>query len=127
MKLFLKAVDVLLRRGEKILIYPEQGMWWNYRKPRPLTNGAFKFAVESNAPVLPFFITMKDSDIIGGDGFPIQEYTVHIFEPIYPDPEKSNKKNVEEMKAKNFEVWKKCYEETYGIPLEYTTEKGSSN
>ena len=122
MKLFLKAVDVLLRRGEKILIYPEQGMWWNYRKPRPLTNGGFKFAVESGAPVLPFFITMNDSEIIGGDGFPIQKYTVHIFEPIYPDPSKTNRQNVEEMKAKNFEVWKKCYEETYGIPLTYTTE-----
>ena len=121
MKLFMKAMDVLLKRGEKVLVYAEQGMWWNYRKPRPLTNGAFKFAVTSNVPVLPMFITMNDSDIIGGDGFPIQEYTLHILEPIYPDPNKSDRENIEWMKNKNYEMWKNVYETTYGIPLTYTT------
>ena len=33
--------------GEKVLVYPEQSMWWNYRKPRPLKSGAFKFAISS--------------------------------------------------------------------------------
>ncbi|MCR5387508.1 MAG: 1-acyl-sn-glycerol-3-phosphate acyltransferase [Treponema sp.] len=119
MKLFIKSMDILLRRGEKVLVYAEQGMWWNYRKPRPLTTGAFKFAVTSNVPVLPFFITMSDSDIIGGDGFPVQEYTVHILEPIYPDPKLSEKENIEMMRGKNYQMWKDVYEKTYGIPLEY--------
>ncbi len=119
MKLFIKSMDVLLRRGEKVLVYAEQGMWWNYRKPRPLTPGAFKFAVTSNVPVLPFFITMSDSDIIGGDGFHVQEYTVHILEPIYPDPKLSEKENIEMMREKNYQMWKDVYEKTYGIPLEY--------
>ena len=119
MKLFMKAMDVLLKRGEKVLVYAEQGMWWNYRKPRPLTSGAFKFAVTSNVPVLPMFITMSDSDIIGGDGFPIQEYTLHILEPIYPDPQKTDKENIQWMKDKNYEMWKNVYETTYGIPLTY--------
>lgn len=122
MKLFNQAMDVLLKRGEKVLIYAEQGMWWNYRKPRPLTPGAFKFAVTSNVPVLPMFITMSDSDIIGGDGFPIQEYTLHILEPIYPDPEKSLKENMKWMSEKNYNMWKDVYEKTYGIPLTYLTE-----
>ena len=119
MKLFIKSMDILLRRGEKVLVYAEQGMWWNYRKPRPLTPGAFRFAVTSNVPVLPFFITMSDSDIIGGDGFPVQEYTVHILEPIYPDPKLSEKENIEMMREKNYQMWKDVYEKTYGIPLEY--------
>ena len=119
MKLFIKSMDILLRRGEKVLVYAEQGMWWNYRKPRPLTSGAFKFAVDSNVPVLPFFITMSDSDIIGGDGFPVQEYSIHILEPIYPDPKLSEKENIEMMREKNYQMWKDVYEKTYGIPLEY--------
>jgi len=119
MKLFIESMDILLRRGEKVLVYAEQGMWWNYRKPRPLTAGAFKFAVTSNVPVLPFFITMNDSDITGADGFPVQEYTVHILEAIYPDPKLSEKENIEMMKEKNYEMWKEVYEKTYGIPLEY--------
>ncbi|MCQ2591529.1 MAG: 1-acyl-sn-glycerol-3-phosphate acyltransferase [Treponema sp.] len=127
MKKFLGAVDILLKRGEKILSYAEQGMWWNYRKPRPLTNGAFNLAVKSDVPVLPMFITMTDSDKIGSDGFPIQEYTVHILEPIYPDPAKTKKENIEFMRDKNYEMWKKVYEDFYGIPLTYLTENDVSN
>ena len=115
------AVDQLLKRGEKILIYPEQGMWWNYRKPRPLKDGAFRFAARSSAPVVPFFITMEDTETYGADGFPLQAYTVHILEPIYPDASKNVKQNALEMKQKNYLAWKKVYEETYGIPLTYTT------
>ena len=124
---FMKAVDIILERGDFILIYPEQSLWWNYRKPKPLKNGAFKLAARNNVPVIPIFITMEDSDIVGEDGFPIQEYIINIETPIYPDEELSEKKNTELMKAKNFEVWKNVYEEFYGIPLEYTTEKQMEN
>ena len=119
MKKFMDAVDTLLKRGEKVLVYAEQGMWWNYRKPRPMTIGAFTFAAKNNAPVLPMFITMEDSDRLDQDGFPIQEYTVHISEPIYPSPELSAKEKAEMLRRKNYEVWKSIYEKTYGIPLEY--------
>ena len=119
MKEFIKAVDVILKRGDFILIYPEQSMWWNYRKPKPLKNGAFNFAARSNVPVIPIFITMEDSSFIGEDGFPIQEYTVNIGEPIYPDSNLSEKKNSIMMRDKNYETWKNIYEDFYGINLEY--------
>ena len=122
MKHFLQAVKVLLAKGNKILVYAEQGMWWNYRKPRPLTAGSFRFAVDSNVPVLPILITMNDSDKIGPDGFPIQEYTINFMPAIYPDPAKSKKENIEEMRMKNYNAWKKCYEDFYKIPLTYTTQ-----
>ena len=118
---FIKAVDVILKRGDFILIYPEQSMWWNYRKPKPLKNGAFNFAARSNVPVIPIFITMEDSDIIGDDGFPVQEYTVNIENPIYPDENLTEKENTETMKEKNYEVWKNIYEDFYKMPLEYDT------
>ena len=123
MKLFLDAIKELLKRKEKILIYSEQGMWWNYRKPRPPVTGAYKFAVANNVPVIPMFITMNDSELIGADGFPIQEYTVHILPAIYPKEGLSSKENTEYMRNKNYEVWKEVYEKTYGIPLTYTTEE----
>lgn len=118
---FIKAVDVILKRGDFILIYPEQSMWWNYRKPKPLKNGAFNFAARNHVPVIPIFITMEDSDIIGEDGFPIQEYTVNIEKPIYPDENLTEKENTEAMKEKNYEVWKNVYEDFYKMPLEYDT------
>lgn len=96
-------------------------MWWNYRKPKPLKKGAYTFAAKNHVPVLPCFITMEDSDILGDDGFYVQEYTIHIAEPIYPDPQKTQAENVDAMRKKNAAVWKQIYEEFYGIPLVYDT------
>lgn len=120
---FIKSVDKILKRGDFILIYPEQSLWWNYKKPKPLKIGAFNLAARNNVPIIPIFITMEDSDTIGEDGFPIQEYTINIEEPIYPDETKTQRENKEIMKQKNYEVWKKVYEDFYKIPLEYTTEE----
>ena len=122
MTIFMKAVDEILQRGDFILIYPEQSLWWNYKKPKPLKSGAFRLATRNNVPVIPIFITMQDSDKIGDDGFPIQEYIVNIKEPIYPDENLSEKENTVIMKEKNSEVWKEIYEDFYKIPLTYTTE-----
>ena len=119
MKKFMEAARVYLSKGRQILIYAEQAMWWNYRKPRPLTNGAFKIAAENNVPIMPFFISMSDSDIIAGDGFPVQEYTIHILPLIYPKAELSPRKNAEYLKEENYRVWKETYEKAYGIPLTY--------
>lgn len=119
---FMKAVDIILQRGDWILIYPEQSLWWNYRKPKPLKDGAYKMAARNNVPIIPIFITMEDSNIIGDDGFPVQEYIINIEEPIYPDSNKTEKENADIMKNKNFEIWKKVYEDFYKIPLQYTTK-----
>lgn len=119
MRKFMRSVDTLLKRGEKILVYPEQAMWWNYRKPRPMKNGAFRFAVNAMKPVIPMFITMEDSDQIGEDGFPIQAHTLHIMPAIYPDPNLAKPENIEMMRQKNEELFKKTYEEFYKTPLAY--------
>ncbi len=116
---FLDAFAKLLQRGETILIYPEQGMWWNYRKPRPMQDGAFSLAVRNKAPVVPIFITMEDSDVPDGDGFFVQEYTLHILPAIYPDEHLSPIAAKKDMKNRNYEAWVKCYEEFYQKPLVY--------
>ena len=122
MEKFMKSMDTVLRKGHFMLVYPEQSMWWNYRKPKPLKKGAFTFAVRNNVPVLPCFITMEDSDILGEDGFYIQEYTVHVGKPIYPNPDRSRGENIEFMRQKNFDIWKEIYEKTYHTALTYTCE-----
>lgn len=119
MKKFMRAINILLKRGKKILVYPEQAMWWNYRKPRPFKNGAFRFAATNMVPVIPFFITMQDSDILDPDGFFVQEYTVNILPAIFPDKNKPRNVNMEEMKNKNFEAWKDVYEDFYKEKLVY--------
>ncbi len=119
MRKFRHAVDKLLSEGNLVLVYPEQSMWWNYRKPKPLKSGAYSLAMKSNVPVLPFFITMRDSDVFGEDGYPIQEYTITIGEPIYPDASLSHKECLDKMMSENAAVWRYTYEREYGIPLSY--------
>ena len=123
MKKFMRSISVLLNRGEKILIYPEQAMWWNYRKPRPLKSGAFKFAVKNNVPVIPTFITMEDTEKTDKNGFPIQAHTIWFLPAIYPKAELNERENVEYMKNENFRVWKNLYERVYGVELKYSKDK----
>ena len=124
MKEFMKATDFLLKDGNFVLVYPEQSLWWNYKKPKPLKKGAFNMAAKNSVPVLPCFITMKDSDTLDPDGFPVQEYTVHVLPPIYPDKDKSVRENTEIMLNKNYETWKDLYENVYGEDLVYLTSNG---
>lgn len=123
MKKFLSATNQLLQKGNFVLVYAEESMWWNYRKPRPLKNGAFRFAVKNHVPVVPVFVTMRDSEQIGPDGFPIQIHTVHIEKPIYANNDLDDKQNIEQMKQRNYEIWKNIYETVYNKPLKYTCDE----
>ena len=120
MKKFLNAVRQVLADGHCLLIYPEQSMWWNYRKPKPLKTGAFDIAVKNRVPVVPCFITMQDTGKLGADGFPVQEYTPHLGAPIWPDTTLPKAAAREKMKQQNEAFCREIYEKTYGIPLEYT-------
>lgn len=123
---FMSAADTLLRRGEAVLIYPEQGMWWNYRKPRPFKIGAFKIAARAGVPVLPTFVTMKDDETkLDEHNYPLQHYTLHVMPPVYPDKTLSEKQAAEKMKEDAFALYKAKYEEVYGVPLAYHEEENA--
>lgn len=114
---FLKAIKTLLNKGDFILIYPEESLWPNYKKPKPLKDGAFKLAVRNSVPVIPIFITFKDSGNFDKNGQAIQKYTVHVCPPIYPKENLKAKENIEYLKSENSKVWKEIYEVAYGEKL----------
>lgn len=120
---FIHAVDTLLKRGDKVLVYPEKALWWNYRKPRPFKIGAFKFAVNAGVPIIPMFITMEDTDKIGGDGFPVQAYTIHIGECLHADENLSPKENIKMLCEKNYQFYVKTYESFYNTKLKFDTKE----
>lgn len=117
------GVDYHLKNGHLVLVYAEQSMWWNYRKPKPLKSGAFHFAAKAGVPVVPFFIAQEDTEDIGEDGFPIQEYTIFIGEPIPVDEEASLAQRVDKLLKAN-EAWsKKTYEAFYKVSLTYLCDE----
>ena len=113
------TLQELLDNKEQILIYPEEEMWFNYRKPRPTKNGAYYYAAKYNVPVIPCFTKIEDKDEIGDDGFKKSKYTLYIMPPIYPDKEKSFKENRQIMQEKDYECKKQMYEMAYGKKLDY--------
>ena len=119
MKKFWDGMDILLKRGEKILVYPEQAMWWNYKKPRPMKTGAFRMAKKYNVPIIPIFIAMKDSEYMDDAGFKVQELYVHYLPAIYPDEDLSVNDDINRMMKKNYDLWVKKYEEFYEQKVEY--------
>ena len=119
MKEFMDAVELHLKRGHLVLVYPEQSMWWNYRKPKPLKRGAFIFAAKAKVPVVPIFICQEDSDEIGPDGFPIQIMTINVLEPIFPNTNVHPIIASQSLMEKNYAAWKKVYESFYNTKLTY--------
>lgn len=121
MRKFENAVEDILKKRDFIIVCPEQSMWLNYKKPKPLRYGAFKWATKNNVPIIPIFITMKDSDVLGEDGKKVQGYTINIGKSIYPRKDFSEKTNIRYLRDENYNYCKNVYEKTYQTPLQYKT------
>lgn len=115
--------DAVVKEGRPVLIYSEEEMWFNYRKPRPNKRGAFYFAAELGVPVVPCFVEILDTTRPDNDEFFESEYIVHVLEPIFPDETKSSRQNSIMMAEKDYELKKAAYERAYGKKLDYRFEK----
>lgn len=118
-KCFNNAIEYYLKMGKKVVFYPEQAMWQMYEKPRPFRDGAFYYAVKHNVPILPLFTTFRHTGVFDCDGIETKTLVLHIMPPIYPNPDLSQKENIEYLKNENYKMCKNKYEEFYGRKLEY--------
>ena len=119
LKTFIPQIKRMVEAGQFIVIYPEEELWFNYRKPRPCKRGTYLFAAQANAPVVPIFIEMQDTDEDDNEQFVKLDYTIHILKPIYPDPKKSHKENSKIMAEQDYNERKEAYEQAYGKKLNY--------
>lgn len=108
-----------LDRGNYILIYPEQEMWFNYRKPRPGKRGAYHYAALFNAPIISCFTEIRDKENLETPNFVEVRYTLHLLDPIFPDPSLSVRDNSIRMCEQDYLQKKEAYERIYGTSLSY--------
>lgn len=108
-----------LNNKETILIYPEQEMWFNYRKPRPHKEGAYHFASKLGCPVVSCFVEIIDKDKLDTPDFYKTKYRLHILGVLYPDENKTDKENRKEMCKRDYEMRASAYERIYGKKLDY--------
>ena len=122
-KHFAKLIKGKLKNNNYILIYPEEEMWFNYRKPRPLKQGAYYYAAKNNVPIISCFTEIIDKDEGSNQESIVVDHILHVLTPIYPDPNKSAKENSIEMMEKDYEQKKQAYESEYNKKLDYTFDK----
>ena len=117
------SFEPLLKReldeGNFVLIYPEQEMWFNYRKPRPSKRGAFLYAARFGVPVLPCFVELRDKDKLERPDFVDVSYVLHVLEPIVPDPSLSDRENSIAMAEQDYRQKVAAYERIYDRKLDY--------
>lgn len=116
---FSKIIKKTLKEKEYILIYPEEEMWFNYRKPRTLKPGAYYYAAKNDVPIISCFVEMIDTDEEDNLEFYKVKYVLHILPPIYPDANKTAKENSVIMMEKDYEQKKEAYERAYNKKLDY--------
>lgn len=119
-------IDILKERlvddNDAILLYPEQEMWFNYRKPRPPKNGAYFFASKLSVPILSCFVEIIDQDEDENEEFKKSKYRLHILGLLRPDKTKSTKENTQILAERDYALKKECYETVYGKKLVYKFE-----
>lgn len=99
---FNHTINELLQNGKTLHFYPEGSLWPYYTKIRHFKDGAFRFAVENNVPVIPMVYTFEESTGILKYLKKKHSINLHILKPIYPN------KNINKL-----ESIKKLKEETY--------------
>lgn len=119
---YMRDFDEIINKKLKknyVLFYPEQSMWWNYKKIRPFKNGAFHYAVKNKVPVIPMFITFKDLNENDSEGLKLQKFYIHILKPIHMKDNLNFHENIDYLKETAYEGCVKIYEEFYNKKMEY--------
>lgn len=120
---FFPAIEKFLKKKHWILIFPEEEMWFNYKKPRPEKIGAFHLAVKYNVPIIPTFTAMYERpNEFDDDGFNKVDFKLYVMEPLYPDMNLPLKQRKLDLMKKDYDIKVKTYEQAYGKELDYKFE-----
>lgn len=120
---FLPLLRSLLDKKQWVLIYPEQEMWFHYRKPRPPKRGAYYYAAQCGVPVISCFVEMRPRDKRDNGEFYKVRHTLHILPPIYPEAGISPRENSIRMMQTDYRQKQQAYEEIYGQALSYAFQE----
>lgn len=95
---FLKEIEKAIENKKTIHIYPEAALWPYYEDLRKFKKGAFRIAVETNAPIVPIVFKFEEPKGI----FKLYKNKKCIFakvlEPVYPDNTLDKNDRIEKLK-----------------------------
>lgn len=100
---FVKTINKLLQNGETVHFYPEGSLWPYYEKIRHFKDGAFRFAVENNIPIVPMVFTFTKHTNFLKYIKKKPSITLTILEPIYPDERINKTESIKKLKKETYE------------------------
>lgn len=116
---FFEQLQELVNDNRWILMYPEQEMWFNYRKPRPCKRGAYFYAHKLEVPVVSCFVEILEQDDGKGLEFKPLKYVLHVLDPIWPVASLNCKEDSLRMAEIDYQQKVAAYEKAYGKTLDY--------
>lgn len=114
-RIFPKKLAKVLSKPSWILIYPEEELWFNYRKPRPLKKGAYYYAAKFNQPIISTFTEIQATskrELFQRDFYKTKKI-LHILPTIYPNPDLKIRENMQRMAEIDYRQKKAAYEKYY--------------
>lgn len=97
-KNFRDAINNLLKEGKILHIYPEASLWPYYKGLRNFKNGAFRFAVENDVPIVPMVYKFREPTGFFKYLKRKPSISLYILEPVYPDKSLSTELAVDKLK-----------------------------
>jgi len=120
---FKKELKNILDKGNLVLIYPEEEMWFNYRKVRPFKRGAYQYACMLKVPIISCFTKINDTKEIDNEEFYKTTYDLYILGGITPNDNENIRKAAILMKDKDYTLKVEAYEKYYRKKMDYTFSK----
>lgn len=114
-RIFPKKLAQVLSKPGWILIYPEEELWFNYRKPRPLKKGAYYYAAKFNQPIISTFTEIQATskrELFQRDFYKTKKI-LHILPTIYSNPDLKIRENMQRMAEIDYRQKKAAYEKYY--------------
>lgn len=104
---FIEAIDTLLQNGKTVHFYPEGSLWPYYTKIRHFKDGAFRFAVQNNVPIIPMVYKFEENTGIWKYIKNKPSIKLVILEPIYPNTSLDKNIAIQTLKQEAYEKMKK--------------------
>ena len=99
---FVECMSYYIKKGERVLIYPEAHIWPYYNDIRHFKSSSFKYPVDDNAPVFIATTTFKKRK---GNRKP--KPIIYIDGPFFPDETLSHRERIEDLATRVYEAM--CY------------------
>ena len=109
------AINILLKKGNTVTIYPEASIWPYSTFLRPLPPATFHYAVKSDVPVVPFAVTYRYAKFRPKAKKP--KVNITILEPIYPNHELSIVERKQDLCNKTTQALKNVIETEDNVKL----------